>query len=123
MFILERWQAFIRTMKNWKIVNNTILGLLIVLCLIGTFYKHISWGWGLGDIFAYGFLYLITAVHLVITLIKNTNDATTYRTLSIVFCLLTVFFCLKATIWRGIEYKWNGKLFYEPGESGITFDR
>jgi energy-coupling factor transporter transmembrane protein EcfT len=37
----------------WKIFNLVILLFLIIISLLGTFYKHISFGKGLGDMVGY----------------------------------------------------------------------
>ena len=57
--------------KFWKITNTIVLGLLILICGLGTFYKHISFGLGLGDMFGYLVLYLGTLIHLILTLISR----------------------------------------------------
>ncbi len=53
----------------WKRFNLIILIFLIIISLLGTFYKHISFGWGLGDLIEYAILYLTTIIHLIFTLI------------------------------------------------------
>src|SRR5262245_7250811 len=102
-------------MKTWRIINAIVLGILVSISIVGTFFKHISWGWGLGDLLAYGFLYFITIIHFVLTIRTRSVDRGRNMVLSIVFFCLTVLFCLKATIWRGGEYRWNGKIFYDTG--------
>ena len=54
--------------KTTKILNLIVLGLLIVICLLGTFYKHISFGMGLGDLMGYIVLYAGTITHLILTI-------------------------------------------------------
>lgn len=96
----------------WKIVNYLILGAEAIICLLGTFYKHISFGWGLGDLIWYGIIYSLTITHLLITLQTRKKNSSQYFPLAIFFLITTIYICLKATIWRGAEYKWNGEIFY-----------
>ena len=84
---------------------------MIFLCSIGTFFYHISFGLGLGDLFGYAFLYFVTIIHLILTF-KLRKKENAYIFLSLIFLTLTILICLKATIWRGPLYKWNGSLFY-----------
>jgi hypothetical protein len=94
--------------RFWKIANWIILGIQAVICLLGTFYKHISFGWGLADFLVYIIMYLLFITHLLLT-IKLTKQ---YVFLVFVFIITIIFFCLKATLWRGLEYGWNGEIFY-----------
>jgi hypothetical protein len=97
-------------MKNfWKYFNIVILALQFIICLIGTFYKHISFGWGLGDLLGYGLMYLFFITHLILTLKVNSS----YSILSLIFTFTTLLICLQATFMRGHEYPWNGNLFYK----------
>lgn len=96
----------------WSTSNLIILGYLIIICLLGTFYKHISFGWGLGDILGHYVLYGITLAHLILTIYFFQEGIFQYRYIPISFFIISVFISLKATIWRGCEYRWNGKIFY-----------
>jgi hypothetical protein len=87
-----------------------VLGLLIVICGLGLFYRHISFGAGLADYFGYLFLFIVTILHTRATL--NTTDDRSYRRPAITYGLLATFIIIKATFWRGREYPWNGSVFY-----------
>ena len=76
------------------------------------FYRHISFGWGLGDIFGYFILFGGTFLHIIGTLYLLKNGNTSYSLLSLIFLFFSVYITLKATLWRGSEYGWNGSLFY-----------
>ena len=39
--------------------------------------------------------------------------------LTLFFLIFAIFIALKATIWRGSEYKWNGSIFYLPCSTEI----
>jgi hypothetical protein len=108
--------------KFWKISNAIVLGLLVLICGLGTFYKHISFGLGLGDMFGYLVLYLGTLTHLILTLISRKKGSQRHSILTFIFLTFTILIVLNATIWRGNEYKWNGQLFYLPCPSEITID-
>jgi hypothetical protein len=103
-----------------KILNLIVLGLLILISLLGTFYKHISFG--LGDIMGYIVLYIGTIAHLILTITSRNKGLTRHLFLVSVFLTFTIIVSLKATIWRGHEYKWNGSIFYLPCPTDITVD-
>jgi hypothetical protein len=99
---------------TWRITNLIVLGLLILISFLGTFYKHISFGMGLGDMFGYAWLYLTTLIHFILTLVSRKKGPTRHLILTIIFFTMTIWICLRATLWRGSEYSWNGSLFYLP---------
>jgi hypothetical protein len=103
----------------WRIANLIVLGLLILISFLGTFYKHISFGMGLGDMFGYAWLYLTTLIHFILTLVSRKKGPTRHLMLTIIFFTLTIWICLRATLWRGSEYSWNGSLFYLPCPTDI----
>jgi|GEM_PF-2269445 len=98
--------------KVWKTSNKVVLGFLILICGLGTFYKHISFGLGLGDMVGYFVLYSGTLLHLILTITSRKQGAERHFILNFIFLLFTILIILKATIWRGSEYKWNGSVFY-----------
>ncbi|WP_162419292.1 hypothetical protein [Cyclobacterium roseum] len=108
--------------KFWKISNVIVLGLLILICGLGTFYKHISFGLGLGDMFGYLVLYLGTLIHLILTLVSRKKGSLRHILLTLLFLTFTILIILNTTIWRGHEYRWNGSIFYLPCPTEITID-
>lgn len=108
--------------KITKIFNLIVLGLLITISLLGTFYKHISFGLGLGDIFGYIILYIGTLTHLISTIISRKKGETRHIILTLIFLAFTVLISLNATIWRGPEYSWNGSIFYLPCPTKISIE-
>jgi len=100
-------------MRFWIIINSIILLIQTIIILLGTFYKHISFGMGLGDVIAFGFIYLLFFIHLFLTFKGKNKRLNYFRNLSIIFFILTIWICLEATIWRNTEYRWNGKIFYD----------
>jgi hypothetical protein len=100
--------------KAWRITNLIVLGLLILISFLGTFYKHISFGMGLGDMFGYAWLYLTTLIHFILTLVSRKKGSTRHLILTIVFLTMTTWICLRATLWRDSAYPWNGSVFYLP---------
>ncbi|MCD1117713.1 hypothetical protein [Chryseobacterium turcicum] len=81
--------------------------------MLGTFYKHISFGKGLGDMLGYCILYVTTITHLIITIIFRKKGNSIHAVFSLIFFIQTLIICLKATAWRGSEYPWNGNIFYK----------
>lgn len=106
----------------WKVANILVLCLLLLICGLGIFYKHISFGYGLGDILAYIILITGTLIHLIIT-IRFFNRELKYHILTTLFfsffASMTLIF---ATIGRGSQYKWNGQLFYMPCATEIKIE-
>lgn len=100
--------------KTWRVTNLIVLGLLILISFIGTFYKHISFGMGLGDMFGYAWLYLTTLTHFILTLISIKKGPTRHLILTIIFLAMTIWIGLRATLWRDSAYPWNGSVFYLP---------
>ncbi len=98
--------------KIWKIFNLIVLGILCFICALGTFYKHIAFGWGLGDLLWYLFMYVALLTHAILTIISRNKPVNRHKYLTIIFLVFTIYICLQATIWRGSEYSWNGKIFY-----------
>jgi len=100
--------------STWRIANLIVLGFLIIISSLGTFYKHISFGMGLGDMFGYVLLYLTTLIHLILTLVSRRKGPTRHLILTLVFFTITIWVCLRATLLRDSEYPWNGSIFYLP---------
>tara|TARA_R110000751_G_scaffold157627_2_gene263129 strand:- start:620 stop:1261 length:642 start_codon:yes stop_codon:yes gene_type:complete len=108
--------------KFLKISNLLILGILIVICGLGTFYKHISFGLGLGDMIGYLVLYIGTITHIVLTIKSHKKGRAVHLIFILFFSIFTALIMLKATIWRGSEYKWNGSIFYLPCSQEIKIE-
>ena len=108
--------------KFWRITNLIVLGLLILISLLGTFYKHISFGIGLGDMIGYAWLYLTTITHFILTLVSRKKGPTRHLILTSVFFTMTIWICLKVTLWRDSAYPWNGSIFYLPCPTEIKIN-
>jgi hypothetical protein len=106
--------------RTWRITNLIVLGLLITISLLGTFYKHISFGMGLGDMIGYAWLYLTTLTHFILTIVSRKKGPTRHLILTIVFLIMTIWICLRATFWRDSAYPWNGSVFYLPCPTEIN---
>ena len=82
---------------------------MLSLILIG----KITFGQGLGD-FYYLILLLLLLIVFVYIFLKNSKKKRSLPLfVSIIQFLIIALFILKITIWRGIEYPWNGFIFYE----------
>ncbi|PBQ34679.1 hypothetical protein CNR22_23855 [Sphingobacteriaceae bacterium] len=99
------------TSPNWKIYNWVILSFQVLILVVGLLFGKIAFGWGLGDLFWYGLIIVSILTQLILTLIFK-NNFNRLRILTIIFLLFLFFISLRATIWRGSEYKWNGNIFY-----------
>lgn len=97
-----------------RIFNLFVLVYLVVISTLGIFYKHISFGWGLGDMFGYILLIGGTILHTIISLKISGKDNLTHGIVAFMFLIFSVLISLQATLWRGHEYPWNGSLFYLP---------
>lgn len=104
----------------FKILNLIILFTLVLICIVGTFYKQIAFGAGLGDIFFHALLYFATVLHLIFTIRSSNKGLKRHLFLTISFLTFTILIILQATIWRGSEYKWNGELFYPATKSNVS---
>ncbi len=95
-------------------LNLIVLSYLVLICILGICYKHISFGWGLGDMLGYAMLFGGTIIHLALTYGWRNSNGEFKAVIAIVFLMFSIYITLKATIWRGGEYAWNGSLFYTP---------
>ena len=101
-----------------EICNAIIIIYGLTLCALGDFYKHMSFGWGLGDLIGYAIMHTSLLVHIGLVLFSLSSHDHWWIYVCI-FGGIWIFISLKATVFRGNEYKWNGKLFYEHGASRL----
>jgi hypothetical protein len=96
-------------------LNILIFCYELFLCLgIGVAGYYITFGAGLGDLFFYGLLYLLTLIHLALIFLWHNKKNQRLASLLLVFVILSVLFSLKATVWRDSEYPWDGiHIFYK----------
>ncbi|WP_299825099.1 hypothetical protein [uncultured Pontibacter sp.] len=105
-------------MRTFKLVNSAVLFFEIFLCIAGFFGLHVTFGHGLGDLFYFAILYLLTIIHLVWTFRIRKASKESFILPIIVFSIVALLFSLKATVWRGPEYSWkNRKLFYDYNQN------
>lgn len=98
-------------MINLKILNQIILWILIVLCIL-TLSGLFNFGHGLGNIFFFPPIILATVVHFFVTRILTRKSNNNYWLLIISICtLICIGIIYKATIGRGPEFSWNGEIF------------
>lgn len=87
-----------------------IIWTTLILLLI--FQGKVTFGHGLGDLFYVMFLVIVAFLYIIIiykNLKKKINPLLIY---SIAPIIIIILFTLKMTIYRGIEYPWNGKIFF-----------
>jgi predicted permease len=95
-----------------KIINKTVLWLLIVLCILTTI-GLLNFGYGLGNIIYILPIILIMIAQVIITrrLYKQGNDK--YWIPLIVFnAIVCIYIIYNATIGRGSEFSWDGDIFF-----------
>lgn len=92
------------------------LGLFMVL---GVFQGRLTFGNGLGDLYLVMVLALIVLAHGILGLVLHVKGRAHHLVgLSLVFLLPYAYFALKASLWRGSEMPWDGKLFvWHPGDA------
>ncbi|MEO1514234.1 MAG: hypothetical protein AAFV95_04455 [Bacteroidota bacterium] len=100
----------------WFLANLLVFGLSIGICLLEKYYKHISFGWGLGDLLWHMLLHIAMAIQVVLTIVYWNRGDVYHKYIALSFFAFLVLLALKATIWRGSEYPWNGRIFYDYGK-------
>lgn len=104
----------------WRIANLILLLFGIFIISLGTFYKHISFGMGLGDLVGYFFMYLVVIIHGILTWKYRKRSYIAHLIMIMIFFCIWFFIVISATIGRGPEYRWNGKLFYGMNRDTVT---
>lgn len=94
------------------VLNIVVILFMILWIIANNFYKHISFGWGLGDILVHWLYNLLSIIYLVLLVFRDQFNTQLEYTL-ISFVVVNVIFTYFATYGRGNEYKWNGSIFYK----------
>lgn len=77
------------------------------------FRGKVTFGQGIGDLF-YLLLLVIFEISYLVIIYKNFKTKISPLLIySIVAITIIILFTLKMTFYRGIEYPWNGKIFFE----------
>jgi hypothetical protein len=95
-----------------NIFKFTYIAFLIfsVLIIAGELIGHITFGYGLGDLFYLGMLILAIIFFSILRFFLGKMEG--FEILfSILMIAVIIFFTLKFTILRGVEYSWNGEIF------------
>jgi hypothetical protein len=101
-----------------KYFNYFLITFELFFCLGGFIGFHVAFGEGLGDLFPYALLYILTTTHIVLTILiyRNKVKRETLPMLVFFYTIIMIIFSLRGTIYRGHEYPWNGKIFYKNEE-------
>ena len=99
-----------------RIVNWIVLAYLIGITILSWIGK-IAYGHGLGDffyVFQSSALALVHSIVMIAFIHRKQKAAEKGLALlvGIIFLLIAVGFTYKFTLGRGVEYKWNGNVFY-----------
>ena len=99
------------------IMFTIIWYMLNLLVILGSLTDKIRFGHGLGDL---AYIGIISCAICVVGffqyrgLLRDSSLSSTGDKILFAFCVLfLIFVCLKITIWRGVEYPWNGNIFYK----------
>lgn len=79
----------------------------------GSFLGYVTFGYGLGDwlhIITTTILWIAISIIIMATRKQRADKNQMIFTIGMIACI--VFLLLKITLLRGIEYKWNGDIFY-----------
>ena len=97
-----------------KTLNFALLLFEILTCVLILTGHNIAFGHGGPDFFYFCLFYLGVTAHFVWT-IRSTIRHKTVKLQLIIFSVLTLFILLKATIFRGSEFPWDGDIFVNHG--------
>ena len=97
---------------NKVIVKSLYLLYLVLTILIVSFVikGRLTFGVGLGDLF-YLVLIIISDIFIIGYYFIRHKKPKWEKYIIIIFTLFLFFMLLNLTIWRGLEYPWNGKFF------------
>ncbi|RAJ05427.1 hypothetical protein LX64_02585 [Chitinophaga skermanii] len=100
-----------KSIKYYYIVMSVILSLIILLFIFGL----ITFGQGIGDLF---YIALVIILYIFFAIAKNIilrkTQSLIFRYVFLILMVLsTIYFLLRVSILRGVEYPWNGHILYE----------
>ena len=98
----------------WLAANIAIIIYGTTICVLNIWYKHVSFGSGLGDkLWELGMYLALTSEGIILLSSHDSYGFERHWIYSFLFGTFWIVLTLKATIFRGNEYRWNGKLFYD----------
>jgi hypothetical protein len=95
-----------------------IFGILTLLLQTG----RVRFGHGLGDFVDHGFIYLGSILSVILFIAKKNIPPKIYRVISTLLIVFGIYLFLGMTIWRGGEYRWNGKILVQLEKNTILYD-
>lgn len=97
---------------NLKKLNSIVLWILIGICIL-TILGLLNFGHGLGNIVYFPPIILATLVHIFITRRLNKKNNNKYWLpliiINSIICLSIIYY---ATLGRGGEFSWDGRMFF-----------
>ena len=106
--------------KIVKYYGTILIGILVFLSVNGMG-GRLAFGYGLGDLLYLLILWGITIVYVILFLVtRNKSDAKLI--INVIFTIPVVWIILMATVWRGVEYSWNGEIFYTPCRTEVQIE-
>lgn len=99
-----------------KVLNIIYLGYSVIslLILLGVLMGKLSFGLGLGDLgmLIISLVILILIGSFVFFKRRFTEKIKSWNwIISVVILLIVIYLILSLSLWRGVEYPWNGNLF------------
>lgn len=100
-------------MKRISKILNLIYLVWTIVILTLIFCGKVTFGQGIGDFFYLVILIVSQIVfgYLFFKSLRNKIDLSIV--IPVLQIIIVLLFTLKMTIWRGIEYPWNGNVFFE----------
>lgn len=97
---------------NLKKLNRIVLWILIGICIL-TIVGLLNFGHGLGNIIYFPPIILATVAHIVITRRLNRKNNNKYwLPLIMISSLISLTIVYYATLGRGGEFSWDGRVFF-----------
>ena len=100
-------------MKRISTIFSIIYFIWTTAMLILILKGKVTFGHGLGDFFYLILLLILLIVFAYLFFLNMKKKISLPIIISFIQVVIIVLFMLKMTVWRGIEYPWNGSVFFE----------
>jgi hypothetical protein len=97
---------------KWSTILSSICLFYLTASAGLMYYGKLTFGWGLGDVFAFLGIVILVIVQLSLVLfsvVKRKPDLS--KTVAVTYAIIAILVTLMMTIGRGPEKKWNGRIF------------
>ena len=97
--------------KRFKTANALMLSCIAIFTAFGITTQKITFGMGLGDVFAWMLLVIILIALSVTSYVWRKEGRKLHFAMTLTSALVLLLAVLHATIWRDVLYAWNGNIF------------